>query len=128
VPPSSNLFNTGPELVSVSFNRGTFVLVNAVPPPWFTPQQGYPAPSWDPGGPSPGNIGPGPNSVSLQTSGVVLPLLTLEVPNQAPTAVQTYLIWSYDPKTSAATLGVMVLSSGRAMAWDSISGAATRSG
>lgn len=125
--PTSNLFNTGPELVSVSFNRGTWVPVNAAPPPTFKPQQGFPAPGWDPGGPSPGNVGPGANTVSLQTGGVFLPELSLDVPNDAPEAVQTYLIWSYDPQTAAAELGVAILSSGRAMAWNIVTGVALNS-
>jgi hypothetical protein len=125
--PSSNLFNTGTVAVFVSFNRGKFILINGAPPPGFAPQPGFPAPPWNPGGPPfpLGNIGPGANSIQMQTSGYILPPVDVTLPNISPGSIQTYLIWSLDPQTLAATLGVMFLSSGQIIGYDSVSGTAT---
>jgi hypothetical protein len=116
MPIQSNLFNSGTATVSVAFNRGPLVTISGIAPPLFAPAPGYPAPAWDEGGPSPGNLGPGPNAIVLQTSGVVLPPLSVTVPNVSPGSIQTYLVWSYDKKTGAAKLGIAVLDTGQLIA------------
>ena len=120
----TNLFNTGTVLASVSVNRGPYVAINGAPPPNFMPQQGFPAPPWNPGGPSTGQIGPGSNTMSLQTSGVILPLLTLSVPNVNPGSIQTYLIWFLDPTTNDAQLGAAILNAGQLLVSGIVSGTA----
>jgi hypothetical protein len=121
----SNLFNTATLAVKVSFNRGPWVSISAISAPSYKAQMGFPAPQWDNGGPSAGNLGPGPgNTVSLQTGGMVLPLLTFSLPNMPITALQTYVLWSMDPSTFASVLVLGVLSSGQIIAVNSTSGTA----
>ena len=121
----SNLFTTGTYAASVSFNRGTFVQLNAIAAPKYAAQQGFPAPAWDNGGPSTGKIGPGPNTVQLQSSGYILPVLTIQVPNISPGSIQTYLIWALDLNTLNATLGLMVLNAGTIIIYQQVQGTAT---
>jgi hypothetical protein len=123
--PSSNLFNTGMFAASVSFNRGAFVQLNAISPPRFMAQQGFPSPSWDPGGSSRGKIGPGTNEVQLQSSGSLLPVLTVDLPNVNPGSVQIYLIWSLDLVTLDAKLGVMFLDGGAIIVYSAVRGTAS---
>ncbi|MDB4916774.1 MAG: hypothetical protein JWM95_4418 [Gemmatimonadetes bacterium] len=121
---NANIFNSGSALIAVSVNRGAPVTLNMAARPKFLPQQGYPAPGWDIGGPSTGNFGPGTNTVSVTTSGVVLPLLTLIVPNMNPGALQTYMIWSLDPVTNNASLFVILLNAGAVFATGTSTGTA----
>ncbi|HYI13237.1 MAG TPA: hypothetical protein VEK57_29595 [Thermoanaerobaculia bacterium] len=121
----SNLFNTGIDLIFVSFNRGPFLKISGIVPPDYAAEQALHAPGWDLGGPSPGNVGPGRNFIQVKTGGLVLPQLILKLPEVEPIAIQTYLFQVIEPGTLTAEFLCMVLSGGQILGVNKVKGFAT---